>query len=194
MGLNTPTWNKQASYDPVNRDDSSEDNFEAEKARLYGNEKSPTMNKKYLAFLFVPTTISIATLVALFFMASRFQGTSPGASETDHLLADHDSVAVSYPEPHAPHHDHTPHGRGCGHTWQEAEARGCIFETISFAWVQPECYFPELVKEFDAKIHTPFFWDPEGTRQMDMEEVRKGHNMAFVPWEHHLKHCSWLWR
>ena len=135
MGLNTPTWNKPTSYDPVNGDDSSEDHFEVEKARLYGNEKSSAMNKKYLAFLFVPTAISIATLIALFFMASRFQGSSSTTSETGHNVPGHDSVAISHPEAHPPHHDHES-GRGCGHTWQEAEARGCIFETISFAWVQ----------------------------------------------------------
>jgi hypothetical protein len=187
MGVNTPAWKAQTSYDPVTADDTSEEQYEMEKARMYGEAKSPFINKKYLAFLLLPTTISVGTLIALFFMASRFQGTSPTAAVHPH--PGHD-IAVSNPVPHNP----LGPGKGCGHTWQEAEARGCIFETISFAWVQPECYFPNLVEEFDAHVHTPFFWDPEGKRQMDMEEVKKGHNMAYVPWEHHLKHCSWLWR
>ena len=207
-----PSWKpssmQKPGYNPVTEDDSSEEHvFENEKAAMYENWRKPGRTNWF--FLIIPASISLGTVIALLVLAN---------------LASYHPAVPHKSESHSDHHDHSEHaigagahdlpvaatgvpfvpkyiptgryypGRTCGHTWQEAEARGCIFDTISFSWLPPDCYDGQLVEEFDSKIHTPFFYTREGGKAATMEEVRKGHRGFYVPWAHHLWHCGYLFR
>ena len=206
MPLKDPAW-KSADYSPVTDDNSSDEEnhhaFQSEKARLYASWRSPT--KKSLLFLVIPIAVSIGTVVGLLTLANLAymhshggvhggNSAPPAVVEAPHSHS-HESHSYShgYPPDREPAHS-APLGRSCGKTSEEARRNGCIFDTISFSWLVPECYDHELVEEFDKKIHTPFFKDTAGTMQATMDEVRTGDNSYYVPWEHHLWHCGFLWR
>ncbi|KAI1176849.1 hypothetical protein F4777DRAFT_577564 [Nemania sp. FL0916] len=82
----------------------------------------------------------------------------------------------------------------CGSTPEEAKARGCHFDTISFCWLPDECYDPDLVATFEATRNWEYFEDPEGTKPISHEELVGGHaNNLWVSWEYHLRHCMFMW-
>jgi hypothetical protein len=49
----------------------------------------------------------------------------------------------------------------CGSTAEEARARGCNFDTISFCWLPDECYDSDLVDTFEATRNWEYYADPE---------------------------------
>ncbi|KAI8948266.1 hypothetical protein F4801DRAFT_557756 [Xylaria longipes] len=82
----------------------------------------------------------------------------------------------------------------CGSTAEEAKARGCNFDTISFCWLPDECYDSDLVDTFEATRNWEYYADPEGTQPISHEELVGGHaNHLWVRWEYHLRHCMFMW-
>ncbi|KAI0532822.1 hypothetical protein GGR58DRAFT_522428 [Xylaria digitata] len=79
----------------------------------------------------------------------------------------------------------------CGSTAEEAKARGCHFDTISFCWLPDECYDSDLVDTFEATRNWEYWADPE---PISREELVGGHgNNLWVSWEYHLRHCMFMW-
>ncbi|KAI1351865.1 hypothetical protein F5Y01DRAFT_281361 [Xylaria sp. FL0043] len=82
----------------------------------------------------------------------------------------------------------------CGSTAEEAKARGCHFDTISFCWLPDECYDSDLVAHFEATRNWEYYADEEGTKPISHEELVGGHgNKLWVSWEYHLRHCLYMW-
>ncbi|KAI1264370.1 hypothetical protein F5Y18DRAFT_436771 [Xylariaceae sp. FL1019] len=82
----------------------------------------------------------------------------------------------------------------CGNTAEEAKARGCHFDTISFCWLPDECYDADLVETFEATRNWQFYLDEEGKHPISHEELIGGHgNNLWVSWEYHLRHCLFMW-
>lgn len=137
------------------------------------------------------------TVLALLVLAKSFQHSSttanPPAAATPYTqpgAAGLEPATATYQPSHT-----NPHLHSCGNTADEARARGCIFDTISFSWLVPECYDGELVDEFSRlPVHFPFYADPEGSVELPWSEVEKGERTMYVPWSHHLWHCGFLWR
>jgi hypothetical protein len=83
----------------------------------------------------------------------------------------------------------------CGSTPEEARARGCHFDVISFCWLPDRCYDPELSAEFDKKYQLEWFVDPERTQPLSHEQVMTGdYTGLYVNWEYHLSHCTAMWK
>ncbi|TGJ81224.1 hypothetical protein E0Z10_g7538 [Xylaria hypoxylon] len=82
----------------------------------------------------------------------------------------------------------------CGSTPEEAKARKCNFDTISFCWLPDECYDSDLVDTFEATRNWEYYADPKGTQPISREELVGGHgNNLWVSWEYHLRHCMFMW-
>ncbi|KAI1752008.1 hypothetical protein F4782DRAFT_165540 [Xylaria castorea] len=82
----------------------------------------------------------------------------------------------------------------CGSTPEEAMARGCHFDTISFCWLPDECYDRDLVDTFEATRNWHYYTDPEGKHTISHEELVGGHGSSlWVSWEYHLRHCMFMW-
>jgi hypothetical protein len=54
---------------------------------------------------------------------------------------------------------------GLSHTVEDARARGCVFDPMSWLWVRPECYEQELIDDFMNRTewlwHTDWRLTPE---------------------------------
>lgn len=181
----------KSDYTPALPDDlSSEEGIQYEKAHQYYRVG---IRKRDIAFLVIPTVISVGTTIALLLLANNIYGSDHAhgtvknfreGNEYHGYHGSHDVVVIE-----------TPGVKYCGHTAAEARKLGCIFDTISFSWLVPECYDQELVDEFDKlPVKFPFYYDPEGKSEAPWSEVVKGERAMFVPWSHHLWHCGFLWR
>lgn len=83
----------------------------------------------------------------------------------------------------------------CGSTPAEARALGCIFETTLSLWVPPECYDFELETTYLQQPDLKFFRDVNLTEEVSLREVKTGESIGwFVPWDHHIRHCSFAFR
>ena len=179
-------------YQPAPRDDSSDSDVLLEKAPI---SYRTSTRKRDLAFLLIPSLISVGTVVALLVLATTVAHSTARQSPVimHNFRPDH--------EYHGYHGSHdvevvtTPGVKHCGKTAAEARKLGCVFDTISFSWLVPECYDQQLVEEFDKlPVKFPFFYDPNGKSEAPWEEVVKGERAMYVPWSHHLWHCGFLWR
>jgi hypothetical protein len=86
----------------------------------------------------------------------------------------------------------------CGDSVPEAKSLGCIFDIMSFTWVHPACDDPELTAEFETARDWKWYIEYHGERGnvglISIEDIRTGNFDAWVPWEYHTLHCTFLWR
>jgi hypothetical protein len=83
----------------------------------------------------------------------------------------------------------------CGETVEEARAKNCIFDPMSFIWVKPACYHPDLVNDFFNRTEWQWYSDPKLEQKIPMEEMFNGdHPRAFAPRKYHPIHCTYMWR
>ncbi|KAK5050444.1 hypothetical protein LTR84_003725 [Exophiala bonariae] len=83
----------------------------------------------------------------------------------------------------------------CGSTPAEARNLGCIFETTLSLWVPPECYDFELETTYLQQPGLKFYRDVNLTEEVSLREVKTGESIGwFVPWDHHVRHCSFAFR
>lgn len=83
----------------------------------------------------------------------------------------------------------------CGSTVKEARERGCVFEMTLNLWVPPACYDPELEEAYLQSPGLVFYHDINLTQEVPFDEVKRGESVGwFVPWQHHLRHCSFAFR
>lgn len=191
---------KEESYLPVrastdNEDEATLSSFKEAQMSL----KRPSNRLRNCAFLVIPAVISAVTALVLLILAN---------SINNKVGAGHGHANKEYCTPHPDHSNHPGYhgydpltwsqaGRHCGSTAEEARAKGCIFDTISFAWLMPECYDAELVEEFS---HIPYKFNFYTTKEKETavaypwSEVEKGERAMYVPWSHHLWHCGFLYK
>lgn len=83
----------------------------------------------------------------------------------------------------------------CGNSSIEARENGCIYDYTSFAWLHPRCTDLEMMEEFRDVQDWQYFIDRNGSKVIPFEEVVKGDlKAAWVTWEYHLVHCTFMWR
>ena len=83
----------------------------------------------------------------------------------------------------------------CGASIEEAKAKGCIFDNMSYAWVQPACHHEELLAEYRNRTEMPYYSDrslkPE--YRIPIEEIMRGDYIrAWAPEKHHPLHCAFM--
>jgi hypothetical protein len=88
-------------------------------------------------------------------------------------------------------------GGGCGVTSATARAKGCQFNTVLYAWLEPKCLTTEDVADeemFYAEAEFP--WETvEPRRPITREEAFTGDAISVltnVEW--HIKHCTYVWQ
>jgi hypothetical protein len=86
----------------------------------------------------------------------------------------------------------------CGNSTTEAISLGCVYDSLSPAWMQPHCQDAELTAEFERLGDGPngtwiYYADRNRTQELSMPEVMA---MAddpdarfHVSWEWHVVHC-----
>ncbi|KAF7933009.1 uncharacterized protein EAE97_008776 [Botrytis byssoidea] len=95
------------------------------------------------------------------------------------------------------HHSHESHNnmlwKDCGSSGEEAQAKGCVFDVILVAWLQPECFDSELHEAYLSDHDYPFWLDRSLQTPTDLAEVRLGkHTTVYSSSEFHLAHCAYF--
>ncbi|KAJ8069033.1 hypothetical protein OCU04_002707 [Sclerotinia nivalis] len=97
----------------------------------------------------------------------------------------------------ASNHNHEsqtePIWKDCGGSGEEARAKGCVFDVVLVAWLQPECFDPELHEAYLSDHGYPFWLDRSLQTPTTLEEVRLGkHATVYSSAEFHLAHCAYF--
>ncbi|TVY37677.1 hypothetical protein LOCC1_G008021 [Lachnellula occidentalis] len=121
-----------------------------------------------------------------------------------HHESDHDHH--QHAKPQDSHTESTSHelrrSCACGNSTAEAIELGCVYDSLSPAWLQPYCQDAELTAEFETLGDGPngtwtYYADRNHTQELSMPEV-----MALaddpaarfhVSWEWHVVHCYMYW-
>jgi hypothetical protein len=82
----------------------------------------------------------------------------------------------------------------CGHTPDEARARGCIYEPMQRSWIPPECYFSEPVDEYDVFRDRVWYDDENLTIPSDVEGLESGDVLLTYTRYWHDEHCAYVLR
>ncbi|RDW59543.1 hypothetical protein BP6252_12630 [Coleophoma cylindrospora] len=90
----------------------------------------------------------------------------------------------------------------CGNSIAEAEALGCVYDTVSVHWLPPHCHDAEVTKEFNHAGPGPdgqwyYYTDKEGTGLFTIEDLGSmfhTNGSFWVTHEWHIAHCTYLWR
>lgn len=81
----------------------------------------------------------------------------------------------------------------CGSSVEEARAEGCVFDYLSYVWVQPPCFYPDLLVHYQNRTGVQWYTDPSLGEQYRIpdEEIQRGdHPTAFAPGKFHAMHCA----
>ncbi|KAF2112270.1 hypothetical protein BDV96DRAFT_158061 [Lophiotrema nucula] len=90
--------------------------------------------------------------------------------------------------------DHAEYG-DCGSTIDEAKAKGCIFDNLSYVWVQPACHHPELLQSFRDRSNITYYTSHDLTLEtrIPQEDIYAGNwPWAWSTKEQHPVHCAFL--
>lgn len=72
----------------------------------------------------------------------------------------------------------------CGHSAEEARARGCRYGMLYGAWLPEDCYDEETEENFKKYTNWRFWLQPNRTEEVSWDEVAKGeHEYVLVEWE-----------
>ncbi|KAH8662400.1 hypothetical protein BX600DRAFT_437796 [Xylariales sp. PMI_506] len=85
----------------------------------------------------------------------------------------------------------------CGTSIEEAKAKGCVFDYLSFHWVRPECYYGDLMAEYRNRTNTTYYYtrDLYPSNIIPFDEIMAGKYLtAWAKKEHHQAHCSYLYQ
>ena len=131
----------------------------------------------------------------------------PQVIHQEHHHHDHEPIPHEHPHDHHHHEDQhnlpeTRRSCSCGTSTAEAISLGCVYDSLSPAWLQPHCQDAELTAEFESLGDGPngtwlYYADRNRTQVLSMEEVMF---MADIPdarfhvtWEWHVVHCWMYW-
>ncbi|TAQ87795.1 hypothetical protein B7494_g3899 [Chlorociboria aeruginascens] len=90
----------------------------------------------------------------------------------------------------------------CGNSTIEAIALGCVYDSLSPAWLQPHCHDHSLVTEFDRLGDGPdgtwtYYADRNHTQELSMDQLKlmadDPEARFHVSWEWHVVHCYMYW-
>lgn len=82
----------------------------------------------------------------------------------------------------------------CGHTPEEARAKGCVFDVMMQDWMPSACYDRALSERYLATGNWTWWADAEATKSIPLEDMRKGeHPVIFVAQDYHKSHCIYAW-
>lgn len=87
--------------------------------------------------------------------------------------------------------------RPCGHTPDEAVARGCEFDLVTAAWLPPRCIDYELQHEFLTSVKPEgwHFWtDEDQVHEHDPDRIGFVTDEIWATNEWHMWHCLYIWR
>lgn len=152
------------SFHSSSSDDDSTDTLLGHPHPKPTSSRRRTLLATFLAF------ISLTTLTLLLY-----------TSFTVHRLSSASPLATSYGD------------CGASETVEEARAKGCVFDAMSWIWVRPECYDAELVEDFFENTNYTWHTEPKlkPETKVPMEVVRRGdHPKLFVQKEYHSVHCA----
>jgi hypothetical protein len=81
----------------------------------------------------------------------------------------------------------------CGKNSVEARGNGCVFDHLTYVWVQPECHYPELLAGY-ANLTGMEYYAEESMHQdsrIPMEDIMAGaYDQAWAPRRFHSLHCA----
>ncbi|KAK5632499.1 hypothetical protein RRF57_008213 [Xylaria bambusicola] len=129
----------------------------------FGNPSASTTNRPYSMSIYRVVGVVVAAVVltaaaSLFFARSSVPHPTKVGNYQD--VSEHATEVLTELVAHAK----PPQFRmksPCGSTPEEAKARGCHFDTISFCWLPSECYDRKLVDSFEATRNWHYYADPE---------------------------------
>jgi hypothetical protein len=85
----------------------------------------------------------------------------------------------------------------CGHSPEEARARGCHYEAMQRSWIPDACYFPEPGEEYRPFRDRQWFLDGDLTQPATEEVLTRlesgDERLAFAEYFHD-EHCVYAWR
>lgn len=76
---------------------------------------------------------------------------------------------------------------------EEARAKGCVFDPMSWIWVRPECYDKAMVADFMNRTDFSWHFDPKLTPEsvVPMDVIYRGdHPKLFTQKKYHYVHCT----
>lgn len=99
-----------------------------------------------------------------------------------------------------------PNHLGCGRSIEEATGKGCVFDTLSKAWLPSECPLYGLDEYLEAGVMAsndtdrpwPFYRDREHTQEISVQEMShmasayKGGAEFRTSNREHVTHCAWM--
>lgn len=99
-----------------------------------------------------------------------------------------------------------PNRLSCGRSIEEAKGKGCVFDTLSKAWLPPECPLYGLDEYLEAGVMAsndtdrpwPFYSDKEHKHEVSVEEMShmaaayKGGPEFRTSNREHVTHCAWM--
>ncbi len=133
---------------------------------------------------------------------SHAEMNSHGDPQHTHSQAPHDHASKTQDTTAANQRQPTRKPCSCGKSVKEAIAMGCVYDSLSPAWLQPHCHDHELVKEFETLGDGPngswLYWrDRNHTIPLTLHKVSlladDGKARFHVSWEWHVKHCAMYW-
>ncbi|KAI1809292.1 hypothetical protein GGS20DRAFT_572672 [Poronia punctata] len=90
----------------------------------------------------------------------------------------------------------------CGHTLETALSLDCVYDSLSIAWLPPECRDDALTEKFDHAGPGPggswgYYLDPNGTIPLSKDEIadlgpKGGSFWASADW--HIAHCAFYYQ
>jgi len=111
------------------------------------------------------------------------------------------------PPGHLPGFEYTSSGEllSCGSNFEEAEAAGCIFDIMTFAWTPPACLDEEVYTDVTSDLSelaptrgagTWPWWRFENRTEplVQSSEVLKSYDGPWSDTFYHRAHCLYLWR
>lgn len=82
----------------------------------------------------------------------------------------------------------------CGHSPEEARAKGCVYDVMMQDWVPEPCYDAPLTEKYLAEGNWTWYGDGEGKTIISDEQMAKGeHGVAWMAVSYHKAHCVFSW-
>ena len=92
----------------------------------------------------------------------------------------------------------TPTGNSrktCGSSPAQARELKCKFDIMMNGWVPLACYNEALSEEYLSKNDFHFYTDSFAQDEVPLDIVRRGEwKGLYTGWEHHIHHCSYMWK
>jgi hypothetical protein len=91
----------------------------------------------------------------------------------------------------------------CGSTAEEARALGCKWDIMTASWEHPDCFDPDLTREFEELGPWRFYWSSSPGKEIptaDMltpippEQVSEQPMRIWTDRRYHITHCIYAWK